>query len=77
MSAASHEAILRYFDEEARRGRDSPPWAHCYVWAHRQLPFDNRRDLGDFGVREDYDQWVLSSGNRMSIFAFPRWLSAC
>ena len=76
MTPGSHQLIMYYFDEEVRSGREIPAWAHCYVWAYRHYPVDYRMDLGDFGVRRDYDQWVLSSGNRPAIFEFPAWLSA-
>ena len=76
MSEESHRLILSYFDAEARRGRDSPAWAHCYVWAYRQWPLDYRRDLGDFGLREDYWDWVLEQWrDDCGYHPFPGWLS--
>ena len=59
MSAQSHRLIMKYFDHEFSNGFTSPAWAHCYVWGQRQWSMGYRGDLGDFGIRQDYDNLCL------------------
>ena len=75
MAVSAHHAILRYFDDERRRGVDPPAWAHCYVWAHREWAMDYRRDLGDFGVIQDYEDWKRQeTAQSLRHHRVPGWL---
>ena len=77
----AHEAVLRYFDYEAKKGIESPPWAHCYAWSMRGYHIAYKANLGDFNIRQDFDRWAWpsdggSTAYRSSYwFYFPTWLS--
>ena len=75
LSSYAEKAILWYFEYEQKHKIVSPPWAHGYVWAVRNFHIAYRSDLGDFGLRRDYEEWLATGNQYVSYrFVFPSWL---
>ena len=49
--------VKRYYHISEELGYAIPSWAHCCMWYYCEWPAGAMPELGDFGIRQDYDEF--------------------